>query len=367
MTASTRMRALALLASALVGASALAACGSQSNSDGEPTVNLKLASYTGSSAPDNIALVEWSNRVKELTGGTVEIEIFNQGSLLPATDILPGVKDRRADLGSTVAAYHPRDLVLSAVAGIPFVSDNVPAQGEAFLAMARQNAAYQAEFDRQGVHLLFNWITGAPLLGCSEPVTSLADLRGRNVRAVGLNTTSWANVGANLATLPATEVYEAMERGVLDCWTTIAMESVTDFGLHEVTPYIYDTGHKNFGQFHIFINNSVWESLSDEQRAAMDQASEEIVARMDEISAETYAQACQKMKASAELSVFPAALQSAWRDLEAGATQQQFLDSAREANVDGQAFLTAYKAALAQAETNHADYEPPFQRCVSES
>lgn len=367
MTPSTRTRALALFASALVGLTATTACGSSSSPEGGETISLKLASYTGSSAPDNIALVEWSDRVKELTSGTVEIEIFNQGSLLPATDILPGVKDRRADLGSTVAAYHPRELALSAVAGIPFVSDNVPAQGEAFLAMARENAAYQAEFDRQGVHLLFNWITGAPLLGCSEPVTSLADLSGRNVRAVGLNTTSWANIGANLVTLPATDVYEAMERGVLDCWTTIAMESVTDFGLQEVTPYIYDTGHKNFGQFHIFINNDVWESLSDEQRAAMDQASEEIVARMDEISAETYAQACQKMKASAELSVFPTSLQSAWRDLEAGATRQQFLDAARDANVDGEAFLTAYETALKQAEANHADYEPPFQRCVAES
>lgn len=364
----TRTRTKMFTALAITGLlCATSACGSgSSDSSGEPDkVKLKFASYTGATAPDNLAVVEWSARVKELTGGSVEVELFNQGSLLPATDILPGVKDGRAEMGSTVAAYHPNELVLSAAAGIPFVSENVPAQGEAFLALARNNKAYQAEFEKQGAHLLFNWITGAPLLGCTKPVESLADLKGRDVRVVGLNALSWQNIGANLATIPATEVHESMDRGVLDCWTTIAMESVTDFGLEEVSPYIYDTGHQNFGQFHILINQSTWESLTDAQRDAMDKASAEIVARMDEISKETYAQACTKMKEASDLAVLPDDVQQDWQDLEDGATRRQFLSAAKKAGADGQAFLDAYESELTKAEANHADYESPFKTCVA--
>jgi len=69
-------------------------------------------------------------------------------------------------------------------------------------------------------------------------------------------------------TLPAPEIYTAMERGVVDGFAFPADETIPNMALNEVTKYFITHG---FGTNPVtfFMNLEKWNSLSDEQRKLM--------------------------------------------------------------------------------------------------
>lgn len=312
-----------------------------------------------------MAYEEWASRVSELTDGSVEIEIFGQESLLAAPDILPGVASGRADMGGTSYIYHPAELPLSHIVNVPYQTENMPAEAKAFAELYENNEAYKAEFDNQDVHLLFNWIVGPPLFGCNEPVQSLADLRGRDMRVGGLVAAAFEAVGVNVVTVPAPEIRESVERGLIDCWAGIPLDVVPDFGLEEVTSYIYDSGYQNYGQFHLVINQGVWDSLGEEQRAAMEQASEEILDRTAELTDQVFKTACESIQGSeATLERLPEPLIAEWRELAEQPVKDAFFDLTEQAGVDGESFYSDYESAVAEYEEEYPDYESAVTRCI---
>lgn len=259
------------------GGLAMAGCADNaaSSSGGGDTMTLSFAHYLGPNGAQSQSVQGWADRVHELTDGEVTIEFFYSESLLKATDILPGVGDARADIGYTGALYHPNELVLSNMAEIPFLTTNVDAQIKAHYELYNSGGIMQEEFNSQGVHaLLFN-VIGSNIIGSKEPIDEVSDLDGLSVRSTGRVAEAYEMVGANAVALTSPEMYEALERGTIDAYSSFPMEIISDFGLPEVAPYLSMPGLGNYTQSVTVINLDVWESLPEDVREAIDQASQE--------------------------------------------------------------------------------------------
>src|SRR5690606_26036025 len=105
--------------------------------------------------------------------------------------------DGRADLGYTGAFYHPRELVLSNMAEIPFLTENVDAQIKAHHEIYTSGGIMQEEFHQNGVHALLFTTIGSAIIGSKEPIETVDDLRGLSIRATGRIAEVFEMVGAN--------------------------------------------------------------------------------------------------------------------------------------------------------------------------
>ena len=137
---------------------------------------LQFASYIGAAAAQSRASEWWAKEVERRTSGRVKVKFFYQGALLPATDILKGIGDGRADLGYVANAYHPAELPLSSVVGVPFVTSNAEAQMHTFTELYERNTAFRNEWERQGVHVLFFHPLSENIVGMRKPANTVADL-----------------------------------------------------------------------------------------------------------------------------------------------------------------------------------------------
>lgn len=332
-------------------------------------VELQLATYTGPASADAVAYEEWIARVDELTGGTVQIEMFISESLLPATEILQGVAAGRADLGAMSFFYFPSDVPLTFIVNLPYQTDNPPAEAMAFRDLYEENEAYRNQYEENGVVNLFNWIAPTPpVMGCTEPVESLADLEGRSVRVGGLIAEAWEPLGVEIVTLPAGEVRESIERGLIDCWAGLTLDLVPDLGLDEVTPYLYDWGWGNFGTYEMLVNQDVWEQLSDAQRQAIDQASDELIERYSEITDPVMDEVCSRIaETDAEVRVLDEQVQQEWRNLAEDRVNEAFYDLAEANGISrdvAEEFFNDYQAALDRHEPEFPDTQNPLERCA---
>lgn len=114
---------------------------------------------------------------------------------------------------------------------------------------------------------LSHWPFNPQILFCKEPIDTLADLEGRKVRVSGAPAAdTLAELGATAVDLTGGEVYQALQRGLVDCATTGSTYGYRN-KWHEVTNHLYDLPLGGYSQVVQVANKDFWESLSEEDQA----------------------------------------------------------------------------------------------------
>ncbi len=105
-----------------------------------------------------------------------------------------------------------------------------------------------------------------------EPITSTEDIVGRKVRQFDgqLVIDVWENLGAEVVVLPWGEVYDAMNRNIVDAVTS-PLELIESTRFYEVAPHIVRTDE--YPQAIAFMmNDAAFQALSDENKDALTKA-----------------------------------------------------------------------------------------------
>ncbi|MFC6758841.1 hypothetical protein ACFQFQ_03880 [Sulfitobacter porphyrae] len=135
---------------------------------------------------------------------------------------------------------------------------------------------YGAEYgEHEGAHVVGLFTHSNPNINMAKGrVDTLADLEGKTIR-VGGNVTGriMSELGASPVQLPPTEAQTAMSRGVAD-GITFPSESIDFFGITPVISSITRIpGGLYTDTFWVAFNQDSWDSLSDEERAAVEKHS----------------------------------------------------------------------------------------------
>lgn len=357
-----------LAPAAMLAAAALTltACGGgSSNADGQETFELKLASYQPPTAAEPVATEKWAKQIEKETDGRVKIEFFYQEALLPGAETLQGVADGRADMGYIADAYYPAQLPLTNIAGLPFQTSSPEAQGHAFTEMYENNEDFRAEWDDQGVHVL-TWAPVPPnVVAVKKKADSLSDLKGQKIRAIGYSGPAFEMAGMNPVAISQSEVYEALQRGVLDGTSGGSLDILTDRDYQEVAPHFLDVNSGNYAVTMNVINQKTWDSMPDDIQDVINNASAGYLDSYIDVLADQETAACKElMDAGGTATVLPKSETDAWEAKAKPAVFKKWKkDVSANSSADPQSFYDAYNDALEDSESE-ASYEPALQRCA---
>ncbi len=326
--------------------------------------NLQFASYIGQNAAQSRAQEWWASEIEKRTDGRVDIEFFYQGSLLPATDILQGVSDGRASLGYVANAYHPAELPLSSIVGVPFMTSNAEAQMRTFSELYERNEAFRAEWESKGVHVLFFNPLSENIVGMRADNTTLEGMKGKSIRGLGYVNQVLQAIGANPVAITSAEIYEALLRGTLDGYSGFAFEVVTALKLHEVAPYTFATGTGNYVFAATPITKSLWDEMPDDIKGVITEVSAEYTTKVIEILTETEDEVCRTIKESGgSVSVLTDEEIETIKTAVGTSIEDQWVAEASGRGAPAAEFLEDYKATLARHEAE-ATYVSGVKRCA---
>lgn len=339
----------------------------EAEADPGEVITLQFASFLGEGAPQSQVVEWWGEQLEERSNGRIQVETFFSESLLAGTDILPGVSDGRAQAGWTGNFYHPADLPLLSVVELPFVTSNGPAQAQALLDLYRDYEPFREEFQRNGVHLAFIPPLGTNVVGTSDqPIASLNDLSGLSIRAAGLLVGALQEVGANPVALAAPEIYESLQRGVIDGYTSMTLEVIPALGLHEETNYLAETGNGQYVTGMHILNLDLYESLDPELRDLIDEVSEEAQSQAVEYLAEVEMEVCQQLlDAGIEVSTLDEEVVEQWRE-DSPDFEAEWLEAREAEGLPATEFYERYRELLQQYE-DEGEYEIGVRRCAQQS
>lgn len=231
---------------------------------------LRLAHFLAPTHPYHPQLfVPFAAEIEKATAGKLKVRIFPGGELgsNPGEQFnraADGIADIAFVIPGYTAANFPRTLVME-YPGVAKTAQSAPR------GLWKARELLQDEYKR--VKLLSLWTnTPAAIYSRDKPVRALADLNGMKLRvpsnAGAEIVRAW---GATPVFTPVTEVYNAMQTGVID-GVLIDGGGANAFKLSEVSKHV-TVGMKSMQlTFALVMNRDSWSRLPAQHKAAIDQA-----------------------------------------------------------------------------------------------
>ncbi|SFB56353.1 TRAP-type C4-dicarboxylate transport system, substrate-binding protein [Amycolatopsis marina] len=280
---------------------AVAACGTDTDgadAGGElatmSPVTLRVQSAHGPDAAASRAFDAWKEAVEEASEGKLQFEMFYGGALAPLTETEEGLAAGLVDIASHAPIYNPAQFpaenviqqMNSVIAPQPLAGTLQALGAQTELALEE---VYPPQFEEQGLHPLLVPATVIPayhLVCTDDPVRTLDEAEGTRVRVPSEHLGSEAEaLGMTPTATTIAELYEAMERGVVDC-ALAAPSDIRDLGLIDVVDHwILDPEvmWSGVSSFHVSISKTTWDGLPvAAQRILWDTAGEVFLRTMTE-------------------------------------------------------------------------------------
>ncbi|SLN70892.1 2,3-diketo-L-gulonate-binding periplasmic protein YiaO precursor [Roseivivax jejudonensis] len=237
---------------------------------------LALGYFMGPNHPMNAAVfTPFAESLAEVSDGEMSVRLFPGGALNSSppkqySALLSGVMDVGFALPGYTAELFPVTTVISS----PGLCKSAEDCTEALL---RAKSQIEAEYDAK---LLAVWANDPPiLLTRDRPVRSVEDMAGLKTRVTTAADVPYLKaIGAAPVSQPVSVINQNLSNGVIDA-IVIDPGSIRSFSLHEPANYVTTGLPLSGAAFVLLMNKGVWDGLSEQQKAWVEEASGDTLSR----------------------------------------------------------------------------------------
>jgi TRAP-type C4-dicarboxylate transport system substrate-binding protein len=268
--------------------------GGDALADLEPMTLRASVPFPSTGTPGQM-LTAFAEDVDERTDGKVTIEPYFDATLVPAAESFSGLSSGLTDIGFFAASNQPNELPVSnwvlqlapSATNVGFPVNNLAGE-PATAAIFNNTEAVRAELEQNNIVPLMQMSSGPFSMLCDEPVATPDEAAGKTIRTGGEPwVTEVGALGMTNVFMPPAELYEALQRGVVNC-AYLAADNIAVLGLEEVAQalMLVDGGFSAGAQ--IAFNKDVWDALPDELKTIMQDSAAVGMAAFEKGNSEIY-------------------------------------------------------------------------------
>jgi TRAP-type mannitol/chloroaromatic compound transport system substrate-binding protein len=239
-----------------------------------------------------------SQMVEEMSGGNFIIKIEGKEKHKAPLGILDMVKGGQYQMGSSASYYYKgKDINTIWFTSTPFGMTTIEQYSWFYYGDGMKYM--KTVYDKFKVMSFPGGNTDTQMGGWfRKEINSLKDLKGIKMRIPGLAGEVMARLGVAVSSIPAGELYTALDRGTIDALEWVGPGIDIKKGFHKVAPYYYTGWHEPTGEMQFLVNKRAFNKLTKEYQAML-------ITAMKAASADTYyenfaanSEAWAKMKTS---------------------------------------------------------------------
>lgn len=213
------------------------------------------------------------DNVKRSTGGRLDIKLLPGGAVVSGMGLFKAVSEGVLEAGQSAFLYHAGiDPAFELMGVVPFYGDiynillwHYEGGGKGLI---------QELYAKWGLKGFAFGMVGPEIAAHSNvPMVKPGDFKGVTFRAGGLGgkILQEPEIGAKVIMVPVGEVYQALERGIIDACEVGGPGGNWPLGLHEVTKYIIMPAWLTPGGIvDFYVNEKAWNSLPDDIKAIVE-------------------------------------------------------------------------------------------------
>ena len=206
--------------------------------------------------------------IEKETQGAIKWKLIPGGQLADGKATFTAVRDGLMEAGLAIAVYVPNMVpsLHTLYSTLIFGDDVVAASGAAMEAFTLNCPSCLEEFRKLNSVPIAGWDSAPYQLMCREPVKSVAEIKGKRIRATGGGAEMFRMVGGVPVAGTLSEAVSLLQRGGLDCIFGAA-EWLKTFGYGDFVKYVADYPLGMSGPaIGIMLNRDAWKGFTLEQK-----------------------------------------------------------------------------------------------------
>jgi TRAP-type mannitol/chloroaromatic compound transport system substrate-binding protein len=260
---------------------------------------------------------DYCKRVNVLTGGRLEITPLPVGAVVAYTETLDAVQHGILEGHQSGGPYFSGKEPALALIGDLNGGFETPYQYQMWFEHGGGLQLAREIYAKFNIHYVGPVLWGVESIPAKKAIRSVADFKGVKMRAPeGLSAEIWRRIGVGVVTLPGSEVYTALERGVIEAtdWGTLGMNQ--DLGYHKIAAYPLYPGFHSMPASEVAVNMDRWKELPEDVKAIVETATRDFNRDMiQRIGLEDAKAAAAAKSAKVELVNWPPAERKKFREI----------------------------------------------------
>jgi len=283
----------ALLAFALQATPALA----------QQTIVIKFSHVVANNTPKGKGAERFKQLAEERTKGRVKVEVYPNSQLYKDKEELEALQLGAVQmLAPSLAKFGPLGVKEYEVFDLPYIFPN-----RAVLARITEGPIGQNLFKKletKGIKGLAYWDNGMKVMTANKPLHKVDDFRGMKMRIQSSKVLDeqFRALKANPQVLAFSEVYQAMQTGVVD-GSENTPSNIYSQKVHEVQSQLTVSDHGYIG-YAVIVNKKFWDSLPPDIRGQLESAMKDATRYANAIAQQENEDALAAIKASGKTKVY---------------------------------------------------------------
>ncbi len=288
------------LAAALL-ACALAAV--QLTAHAQAPIVIKFSHVVAKDTPKGKAAEKFRELAEAATKGRVKIEVYPNSTLYKDKEELEALQLGAVQmLAPSLAKFGPLGVKEFELFDLPYVFPDKAALDRITDGPIGRDLLKKLE--PKGILGLAYWDNGFKMMSSNRPMRVPADMKGLKMRiqASKVLDEQMRSLGANPQVMAFSEVYQALQTGVVD-GTENPPSNLYTQKMHEVQKHLTATNHGYIG-YAVIVNKKFWDKLPADIRTQLEGAMKEATVYADKIAQEENDKALDAVKKSGKTTVY---------------------------------------------------------------
>ncbi|MBY6048826.1 TRAP transporter substrate-binding protein [Vannielia litorea] len=287
-------------------------------------ITLRIQTHYATEHPTGQALATWIDDVQTMSGGDITVEMFYSSSVVATTETFDAAINGIVDCDATGGAYQTGKNPAFQFVGDIMGGYDTPWQQYSWLYYGDGYAAAQELYNAQGMQLVGWSIYGQESLSSSKPIRGFEDLKGWKFRSPpGMETEIFEELGASPIVMDFTEIFTALETGIIDGADASGLANNVGLGLYDIVKHATYPGFHSMPSDHLACNKDVWDGMTEQQRRIIDTAWQKLSFQIALSNEKANAEAAAELTAAGvtlydwspeDRAAFRKAAQTAWDD-----------------------------------------------------
>jgi C4-dicarboxylate-binding protein DctP len=268
----------------------------------EPIV-IKFSHVAAIDTPKGQAAEYFKQQLEKRTNGRVKVEVFANSTLYKDKEELEALQIGSVQMLAPVAGkFGPLGVKEFEAFDLPYIFPDEAALHR--VTRGPIGASLLKKLEPRGLIGLTYWDAGFRVLSANKPMHVPDDAKGLKIRinSSKVNQAIIKSIGAIPQTMAFSEVYQALQTGVVDGADGNLANLYTQ-KQYEVQKHVTLTSHTYSG-YVVVMNKAFWDKLPDDIKTAVKGAIEDSTAYNDKVAEEDEAKAVAAMKASGKTTIY---------------------------------------------------------------
>ncbi|MDP1704532.1 MAG: DctP family TRAP transporter solute-binding subunit, partial [Sulfurimicrobium sp.] len=255
-----------LMAALVLGASSMALAADE--------IVIKFSHVVAPDTPKGRAADKFKQLAEERTKGRVKVEVYPNSQLYKDREEMEALQLGAVQmLAPSLSKFRPMGAPEFELFDLPYIFPNYETvhrvmDGEVGKRMF-------AKLETKGLQGLAFWDNGFKQMSANKPLRTIADFKGLKMRIQSSKVldAQMKALGANPQVMAFSEVYTALQQGVVD-GTENPPDNLYTQKMHEVQKHLTVSDHGFLG-YAVIVNKKFWEGIPSDIRATLEQAMQE--------------------------------------------------------------------------------------------